>query len=154
MKAKGACLSFLPLMEGGLVCFFACSVEIQSGRRQPHSKTLARHEKLLECASPLALFTLSPIRLEEVPSFSPFVACKPKSGRGLPHSKTLARFLCFAIFSHLLPGRKPRFTFPGGRSLGCLGTTTGYHLASLRDATSFAPCQETTPGAKNRKEED
>src|SRR5882724_8737184 len=32
-------------------------------------------------------------------------------------------------------GMQSALTFPGGRSLGCLGTTTGYHLASLRDAT-------------------
>src|SRR6266699_412885 len=33
--------------------------------------------------------------------------------------------------------------FTGGRSLGGLGTTTGYHLASLRDATYVCALQTT-----------
>src|SRR5882724_11813626 len=102
MKAKWSCLSFLPLMEGGLVCFFACSVEIQSGRRQPHSKTLARHAKLLECASPLALSTLSPIRLEEVPSLSSYVGCKPKAAEDCRAPKRWRDAFVLQLFSHLL----------------------------------------------------
>ena len=39
-------------------------------------------------------------------------------------------------WSGIPPGCDPPLTrFTGGRSLGCLGTTTGYRLPSLRDAT-------------------
>ena len=36
--------------------------------------------------------------------------------------------------SGIPPGCGPSLKFTGGRSLGGLGTTTGYHLASLQDA--------------------
>src|SRR5882724_3835077 len=36
-----------------------------------------------------------------------------------------------------LPGCNPPLTLPGGHSLDCLGTTTGYHLASLRENGAY-----------------
>jgi len=56
--------------------------------------------------------------------------------------------------SGIPPGCNPLLTLPGGRSLGCLGTTTGYHLASLRDATHFCALPENDIGSKKTGVED
>jgi len=69
----------------------------------------------------------------------------------------------FATLASRMPTRKHKrwvwhhsrdaiaLAFPGGRPVGCLGTTTGYHLASLQDATRFCALPGNDIGRKKEE---